>query len=83
MILEKQRLRIFYKTINQDTHIYLQDIVPNRNTQNAQNQLPPISGLEHHSSQINFYRKLFWNNLDNDRTMGTSLESFTNNLIKS
>ena len=31
---KKPSLQVFYKTINQDTPICLQDIVPNRNAQN-------------------------------------------------
>ena len=31
---KKQRLLVLYKTINEDTPIYLEDIVPNCNAQN-------------------------------------------------
>ncbi len=84
----KQRLRVFYKTVQQDTPTYLQDIVPNQNAQN-QYQLRnetnyPIPRARTSQFQNSFLPKTVsdWNNLDNDTKNSTSVESFTNHLNK-
>jgi hypothetical protein len=79
---------VFYKTVQQDTLTYLQDIVPNQNAQN-QYQLRnetnyPIPRARTSQFQNSFLPKTVndWNNLDNDTKNSTSVESFTNHLNK-
>ena len=85
MILEKNEL--FYKTINQDTPICLQDIVPNCNAQNHY-QLCNKSNYHNPRTRTSQFQNSFllktindWSKLDNDtKKMSTPLESFTNKL---
>ena len=75
-----QRLQVFYKTIIYDTHIYLQNIAPNRIHKTSINCVMkltiPIPKLEHHSSKNVFPLKTIndWNKLDNDTSVSISLE---------
>ena len=84
----KQRLWVFYKTINQDTPIYLQDTVPNRNAQNHY-QLHNNINYPNPRTRTSPFQNSFkpttvndWNKLDNDMKASTSLDSFTNKLNK-
>ena len=55
---KKQRLQVFYMTINEDTPIYLQNIVPIAMHKTTINHVikstTSIPGLEHHSSKIKY-----------------------------
>jgi len=84
----KQRLRVFYKTIHEETPVYLQNIVTDRNIQN-QYQLRNVMNYPIPRTRTSSFQRSFlpqtisdWNDLDPDVRLCNSLESFTNELDK-
>jgi hypothetical protein len=85
----KQRLRVFYKTVNQEVPIYLENVLPNPIAQQNQYNLrhesnyPPIRA-QTSAFQNTFFPKTIsdWNNLEDDTKLSESVDSFTYKLNK-